>query len=283
MEINYGPWAMPIEANSNPQLSSFWKRRIKMLVPVSQTCHTLSRRNLLWLGAAALLLAVLPTFHSAPVAADENKWDREIKKAIESAGAAEEGVIPKKAEDAERVKKKSAETPAKLYVIKVWLIDEKGIALAAPRMTTHEDQEVSMEDCSQSPFVIGVSSTEDGKKPHIVVLKEGTAIKATIAGPKFDGATLDITVERSKIGNVDTKEVGSDEKIQLPSLETQKKRIIDFVKYGEIFSISTKEKSAAGDDSRIELVFGPAETIEKLPDSKAPAAKSLPDAKALRR
>ena len=73
MKSQYGPWATLIDAGGNPQLSAFWRRRLTMLVPTSQTSPVLSRRNLLWLGAAATLLLALPTFRSAPAVAEENK------------------------------------------------------------------------------------------------------------------------------------------------------------------------------------------------------------------
>ena len=71
MSNQYGPWATLIDAGGNPQLSAFWRRRLTMLVPTSQTSPVLSRRNLLWLGAAAVLTGVLPTFRLAPAEADE--------------------------------------------------------------------------------------------------------------------------------------------------------------------------------------------------------------------
>jgi dipeptidyl aminopeptidase/acylaminoacyl peptidase len=77
---NYGPWATPINTGSNPQLSEFWKRRLTMLVPTSQTSPVLSRRNLLWLGAAGTLTSILPTFHAASVEADEEKSTHEGEK-----------------------------------------------------------------------------------------------------------------------------------------------------------------------------------------------------------
>lgn len=73
MANQYGPWATSIDAGGNPQLSSFWRRRLTMLAPVSQTSPVLSRRNLLWLGAAGALTGVLPTLRSAPVVAQEKK------------------------------------------------------------------------------------------------------------------------------------------------------------------------------------------------------------------
>ena len=65
MAQHYGPWATSINACGNPQLSTFWRRRLTMLASASQTSFVLSRRNLFWLGAAALLMLALPTIHFA--------------------------------------------------------------------------------------------------------------------------------------------------------------------------------------------------------------------------
>ena len=73
MANQFGPWATLIDTGGSPQLSAFWRRRMTMLVPTSQTSPVLSRRNLLWLWAVVVLTLAVPTFHTAPVAADENK------------------------------------------------------------------------------------------------------------------------------------------------------------------------------------------------------------------
>jgi hypothetical protein len=70
MFSQYGPWATPIGAGGNPQLSAFWRQRMTKLVPASQTSPTLSRRTVLCLGAAGLLTGVLPTLHAATAQAD---------------------------------------------------------------------------------------------------------------------------------------------------------------------------------------------------------------------
>ncbi len=76
----YGPWATAINAGRNPQLSAFWRQRLTMLVPVSRTSPVLCPRNLLGLLALAALIGVLPTFHAAPVVADQkNVADEKIK------------------------------------------------------------------------------------------------------------------------------------------------------------------------------------------------------------
>ena len=69
----YGPWATPIGACGNPQLSAFWRQRLTKLVPTSQSSPTLSRRRLLCLGAAGVATVLLPTLRSTPAAADDEK------------------------------------------------------------------------------------------------------------------------------------------------------------------------------------------------------------------
>lgn len=70
MSNQYGPWATMIDLGGRPQLSSFWRRRLTMLVSVSQTGTALSRRNRFWLAATAIVMLVVPTFHSTLAAAD---------------------------------------------------------------------------------------------------------------------------------------------------------------------------------------------------------------------
>jgi HEAT repeat protein len=61
MNHPYGPWATPISAGQNPQLSAFWRRRMGRLAAVSQATSALSRRNAGLLIAMALLFRALPT------------------------------------------------------------------------------------------------------------------------------------------------------------------------------------------------------------------------------
>jgi preprotein translocase subunit SecD len=60
-----------IEVGGNPQLSAFWRQRMTKLVPASQTSPVLSRRNLIWLAAAAALTLLPPTLYAAPAADEE--------------------------------------------------------------------------------------------------------------------------------------------------------------------------------------------------------------------
>ena len=71
MNHPYGPWATAIDAGRNPQLSAFWRQRLTMLVPTSETSPVLSRRNALLLVTAAVCLFLLPTFRPAPADAQQ--------------------------------------------------------------------------------------------------------------------------------------------------------------------------------------------------------------------
>ena len=86
----YGPWATAIDAGRNPHLSSFWRQRLTMLVPTSQTSPVLSRRNLLGLVAAAALVCALPTFLAAPAVAEQEKVSQEKDKDQESGAGGRE-------------------------------------------------------------------------------------------------------------------------------------------------------------------------------------------------
>ncbi|MGO8745092.1 MAG: carboxypeptidase-like regulatory domain-containing protein [Thermoguttaceae bacterium] len=81
MANSYGPWATAFDAGRNPQLSAFWRSRLNMLVGVSQTSPVLSRRNLLGLVAAAVLICALPTFRTGIVVADTSRKKVETTKA----------------------------------------------------------------------------------------------------------------------------------------------------------------------------------------------------------
>ena len=97
MNRPYGPWATLISAGQNPQLSTFWQRRLQMLVPVSQASPAMSRRNVSWLVAVAVCLFLLPTFR--PAAADAQQQPvKESDKASQTGGQPAEsrgGPLPK--------------------------------------------------------------------------------------------------------------------------------------------------------------------------------------------
>jgi len=169
-----------------------------------------------------------------------------------------------------------------VYCVRCRFVDAKGSVLFAPTLGLDEGKEGIVSDCSQTPFVVGFTTENKVKQPHIVVLSEGTIIHVSVvseAGQEASGATLDVTVEQSKIGDVDTKKVDPKTAIQIPHIAFQKKRAIDFVKFGKIMTIPMAEKSASGNEPRIELILGPpGKEIETPTDWKnSPTEKSIPD------
>ncbi len=99
MTTPYGPWATAIDAGRNPQLSSFWRQRLTMLVPASQTSPVLSKRSLLGLVAAAALVCALPTFRAATAVAEQEKAsnkktsDAENASGVKAAAAAAPPIV----------------------------------------------------------------------------------------------------------------------------------------------------------------------------------------------
>ena len=71
MADNYGPWATPINAGMNPQLSAFWKTRLTMLVSASHTSPDLSRRSLLMLAGTAVAISHVPTLRDRSARAEQ--------------------------------------------------------------------------------------------------------------------------------------------------------------------------------------------------------------------
>jgi hypothetical protein len=92
----YGPWATMIDLGGSPQLSTFWRRRLTMLAPVSRTRFALSRRNLFWLGAATVLLMALPMIRFAAAG------EKDASAAKGGDVAAKDGIVAKPEEN-ERV------------------------------------------------------------------------------------------------------------------------------------------------------------------------------------
>lgn len=148
------------------------------------------------------------------------------------------------------------------YTVFCRWIKQQDEFLACPALTVSDGEKGSISDTSQSPFVTGVTPLTDPNnpkafvqlQPHIVVLDEGMKIDLIVVGKQPDGASVDITVEQSKITKVDTKQISSSTTIQLPSVEIAKKRVFDFVRFGEPFVVPLGEKRADGTMPRLEIV-----------------------------
>lgn len=145
-------------------------------------------------------------------------------------------------------------SPKRYGVLCRW-IDADGAMVMAPKLDLSENQKGTVSNTTPSPFVTGVTPEGTAQRPHIVVIQDGSWIEVTVAGRQPDGATIDVTVERSKIGNVETKKIAPNSTVQIPHVDISKKRVIDFVKYGEILSIPLGEKGSQEAASRVELVI----------------------------
>ena len=65
MTTNFGPWATAASAGSKAHLSTFWKRRLRMLPATHASRGPLGRRAILFLAIGATSVWVLPTLRSA--------------------------------------------------------------------------------------------------------------------------------------------------------------------------------------------------------------------------
>ena len=145
--------------------------------------------------------------------------------------------------------------PTQQYSVLCRCVDADGNVVVGPRLTLFEGEKENVAVGSQSPFVIGFAADEDGvTQPQIAVIDEGTRIEVTAFGRQANGATMNVVVEQSEITNVEIKKTGPDTFVQVPRLDTRKKRVIDFVKFGEVLTIPAGEKGADGITPRVELV-----------------------------
>jgi HEAT repeat protein len=73
MRSPFGPWATAVERGGSVRLSAFWKKRLAMLAGLSRCDRLPSRRMVLWLLSAGLVIWAAPTFRGAhlPQAAAE--------------------------------------------------------------------------------------------------------------------------------------------------------------------------------------------------------------------
>jgi hypothetical protein len=153
--------------------------------------------------------------------------------------------------------------------------NEKGDPLAKsltnPTLMVLDGKRASVSDRSQTPFVAGIFAVTDpsakqaAEQPYIVVFEEGTKIEVIVTGRQFNGATVDVTVELSKIVDVKEKKIGPGTVLQIPTAETYKKRVVDFVNFGETLVVPLEDKGPKEARARLEMVVQP---VEKRPSGK---------------
>jgi Tol biopolymer transport system component len=71
MKQNFGPWSTAINTGNNPQLSTFWRRRLTMLASIKDVRTTITRRTALLLVAGACLIATCPTIRPTSLRAQQ--------------------------------------------------------------------------------------------------------------------------------------------------------------------------------------------------------------------
>jgi len=139
-------------------------------------------------------------------------------------------------------------------------IDDRGIYQLFPKQTLPDEKKGLFVDTAQSPFVVGVTPVKgpfaEAMRPNIVVIDEGTKVEVTIHGHHDHGASVEIAIEQTKITDVGTKQiVPGKTAIQIPHVAIYKKRVFDFLKFGEVLAIPLGEKNANGIVPRIELLL----------------------------
>jgi hypothetical protein len=144
-----------------------------------------------------------------------------------------------------------------------------------------------IDEPSPTPYLIGLTETIDPetkaiiRKPHIATIDEGTRIDATIVGRTAEGATVDITVERTIVTKVEKRQDESGKTIQIPTLDTRKKRVIQFVEFDHTLAIPLGVAQADGKTPRVEILLGAGDVIRcdwTVPDEIARAARTDDDA-----
>ena len=170
----------------------------------------------------------------------------------------------------------SASQPQPRYTVLCRCVDENGDTSIGPKLTFLSDGEKRrVFDRSQSPFVTGVipvdGTIRTALQPVIHVVDEGTSIEVAIFGQQHGGVTVDVTVERSSIADVGTKACGPTVEIgpgvvegttvQTVRVDTEKKRVIEFVSFGETLVVPLGAKGSKGTLPRVELVVNPKEEV----------------------
>ena len=169
-----------------------------------------------------------------------------------------------------------SDTSPKRYGVLCRWVDVDGAIVMAPKLGVAENQKGMVSNTTESPFVIGLTPDGKAQRPHIVVIQEGSSVEVTVAGRQPSGATVDVTIEQSKIGEVGTKTIGPNSTVPIPQVDISKKRVIDFVKYGEVLSIPLAKKRPGKDVPRVEVMIH-ADTEAATPTHWiAPAKNDMP-------
>lgn len=106
-----------------------------------------------------------------------------------------------------------------------------------PRLTVAEGRTAVINDITQTPIVASVARKRGGEQPRVTVLEEGTKIELTVFGEGNRHATLDATIETSKIAEIRTKAIDDERRRQCARVEARRLRVMELTALGDEFVV----------------------------------------------
>jgi len=173
--------------------------------------------------------------------------------------------------------------PKQRYAVLCRIIDENDAVLMCPKLILCDGVKGRIADCSQSPFVTGlIPVPAEGhtrvQQPVVQVVEEGTSIDLAVFAQRDGGATVDVTVEQSRIAEAGTKRCCGGQStrdsdgaphegttLQTVRVDTRRKRVIEWVQFGEVLAVPMGEKRSGETVPRVEVVV---DLAEKTPSER---------------
>src|SRR5215831_8582904 len=148
MNRSFGPWSTAIATGANPELNTFWKRRLAMLPLLGQTASRVSRRTILLLGVLAALGLAIPTLKWAGHFPIGNAAAQGAGDEANSGGGARAAAFAGAGEDADvrSEKKKAAADAVPEYLPRPTKEEEKFLATLARRIDV-DFSDVPLDEC----------------------------------------------------------------------------------------------------------------------------------------
>ncbi len=167
--------------------------------------------------------------------------------------------------------------PRSRYTVLCRWIDKRDEYLAYPAVVLAEGEKGNISDTTQHPFVTALTrvtapdTKEFALQPQITVLDEGRKIDLIVSGRQPHGASIEVTVEQLKVTE-GTRQIDETTTIHAPCVNVMKKRVFDFLRFGEPLVVPLGEKRADGTMACLEVVVRPGENA--APDSECSSANA---------
>lgn len=147
----------------------------------------------------------------------------------------------------------------KPYVVECRIVtklpDGNKDVLIGPRVIVDDGRMAVVNNVTQTPIVASVAQKRGGEEPRITVLKEGTTIELTVHSEGDGWATLDATIESSKIADLKTKDAGEGRHRQCARVESRRVRVMELTAIGEEFSVPFTGHDESDAQRTIEFVI----------------------------